>query len=1506
MGKKTKLVKNNKKTICLNMIVKDESHVILECLNNLYKYIDYWVICDTGSTDGTQEMIKNFFITKNIPGELVSHEWKHFGYNRTLGLAAAYKKSDYVFIMDADDIVVGNLVFPEVMVADAYNVTFGSEFTYKRWAILNNNLVWKYKGVLHEYVYCDNKQNLSIINLGDCCYIDSRRLGNRNKDPKKYLKDAELLAKAIESKEDPDLTSRYCFYAGQSYKDYNDSEKSIKYYKKRIEFGGWVEELYISYMEIGNAMVKLKYPTTEIVTTFLNGFKTMPQRVECLFYLANYYFINDMFEDSYKIITIASKIKYPKECVLFVYRSFYDYSVKELQFKILAKIELNQIPIKNITTDTILTEIKFVSNFLLTNNIVPNDVKKRIAKALTLPANEPDLEGYDYYQSKDIQGFDISYLEKKTIKELKEYCDKYNNCLGFNTYGYIKSFIPTKENFVYLDNNNYNYDGLYVKKNKMSPILKFSEKLDFYNKKKIDEITDNLKNKIDNDKKITLTITSCKRLDLFKRTINSFVNCCIDVNLIDEFICIDDNSSDQDRETMNELYPFFKFVFKTEKQRGHCESMNMIIDIVKTEYLLHLEDDWLFCYRYDYITKALEILNQDTIIQLDEIPLDQNINDKKIAQVLFNKNYIEINDKQAFGGYLCETTDKLKYVIHEYYDKKDDKYMNAISKYLGPTCIYWPHYSFRPSIIKTEIFNKIGKYNKNVNFFEMDYAYRYVQNNYISCFFNMNPSKHIGKLTFQTNEQNANAYFLNNVNQFNTNNNSIENANSNTNLKENNYIFEDYDFYPNLDSFGNDLFKIDTNDINELKQNADILNDCVAFNTYGYLKNKIVANNDFIKLQNYYYKPDGLYVKKNTTLSNENDNKINKINNENIICVNLERRPDRKKSMEEILKFNNINNYKFYEAVDGNKLEPTYELYNLFRNNDFNNRRGVMGCALSHYELWKQLADSNDEYYLIMEDDVLLSPNFKHKLNLIIKNITENIEKYDIVFLGYTMFKNNSQKYKDYYYDMNTDNIIIDKLNTNLYIGGFFSYIITKTGAISMLKYIKDNGIKYGIDYLIHLNNDIKRYETVPFLVFTDWVDSVNSKVDSNIQLDFNTLDFSNFILDTLNINSNYNWTFYKGVDFSNNDLLYLKDKTIEELFHIAENNDKCNGFNTLGFFKHGVDSNNLIETPFINKGNNEGIYIKTLKPTKIIRVKMLCNWTDSYTLCNEWNNLTKGNYRWNDISLTWNDNNIDYYVIINKPIDNNQYYDPKKTIIFQMEPWVYDETKGWGVKTWGEWSVPDDSKFLHVRTHKKYYNNCAWQLKATWTELKNNPIIKDNLLDYKISTICSSKYFDPGHIKRIDFIKYIESKEKINPNVIIDIYGYDNSQNFKNYKGALSFNNKDVGITPYKYYFMAENNQEHNFITEKIWEPLLTESLCFYWGCPNLSDYINPLAYVQLDLNDFESSYNIIKDAINNNLWEERLPIIRAEKQKVLDYYGFCPTLERIILEDIKKNIIQ
>ena len=98
--------------LCLSMIVKNETHIIKECFDTVYKNIDYWVIVDTGSTDGTQELIKQYFAEKGIPGELHERPWVSFGHNRSEALALCDGKADWAWMIDADDYVDGALSFP--------------------------------------------------------------------------------------------------------------------------------------------------------------------------------------------------------------------------------------------------------------------------------------------------------------------------------------------------------------------------------------------------------------------------------------------------------------------------------------------------------------------------------------------------------------------------------------------------------------------------------------------------------------------------------------------------------------------------------------------------------------------------------------------------------------------------------------------------------------------------------------------------------------------------------------------------------------------------------------------------------------------------------------------------------------------------------------------------------------------------------------------------------------------------------------------------------------------------------------------------------------------------------------------------------------------------------------------------------------------------------------------------------------------------------------------------
>jgi glycosyltransferase involved in cell wall biosynthesis len=268
------------------MIVKNETHIIRECLESIYKHIDYWVISDTGSTDGTQDLIKQFFAEKGIPGELHQDEWKNFGYNRSLALRHCDDKCDYIWMIDADDCVEGSFKFPEKMSADGYVIRMGREdFSWWRTQIFKTDAKWEYRGVLHEYPAC-SKENPVLEKIEGKYNVNARTLGARNvgiTPVEKYKRDAELLEKALV--DEPDNT-RYQFYLAQSYFDSQQWEKSLAAYIKRAEMGGWQEEVYYSLYRAAVCRAMMDRPWPEIQAAFMDAYNYRPIRAEPLVHIA--------------------------------------------------------------------------------------------------------------------------------------------------------------------------------------------------------------------------------------------------------------------------------------------------------------------------------------------------------------------------------------------------------------------------------------------------------------------------------------------------------------------------------------------------------------------------------------------------------------------------------------------------------------------------------------------------------------------------------------------------------------------------------------------------------------------------------------------------------------------------------------------------------------------------------------------------------------------------------------------------------------------------------------------------------------------------------------------------------------------------------------------------------------------------------------------------------------------------------------------------------------------
>ena len=525
---------------------------------------------------------------------------------------------------------------------------------------------------------------------------------------------------------------------------------------------------------------------------------------------------------------------------------------------------------------------------------------------------------------------------------------------------------------------------------------------------------------------VTFTMTSCKRYDLFEQTINSFINCCTDLHKIDHFLCVDDNSSEEDRQKMKKKFPFIEFYFKTVEEKGHPQSMNIIKKKVQTPYILHVEDDWKFFSKRPYITECFDVLHSNPTI----------------GQCLINKNYGETeSDIDILGGVPNTTAKGLRYLIHDFCPDPQE----FARKYGGAKqCGYWQHFSLRPSLLRVSVLNQLGDFNETISHFERDYCHRYITAGYVSAFLENIYCIHIGRLTSERHDKTKpNAYELNGEAQFSG---------------------------------------------KEQKLAPPVTDPPV---TAPPVEEK---------------KPE---TKSNTAIKFK------------VFVVNMDNRPDR----WDKFKKNDVGiNYARYSAVDGSKLKSTPQLLRIFDGNDYNMRVGMVGCAMSHIKLCTELINSDYTFFVILEDDIELVPNFKNKL---IKVLTETPTGWDLIYLGHHYWPKHR---KPEYYDKEIPPKIEKwsrAQSLKFSMGGTGGYIISRKGAENLLNFLDQTGMVNCIDTMQQKSaDDLNIYYCTPHLIYSEcYTGQKQGELDTDIQFNYESL--------TVDMNTRYadELVFYKDSD---------------------------------------------------------------------------------------------------------------------------------------------------------------------------------------------------------------------------------------------------------------------------------------------------------------------------------------------------------------------------------------
>lgn len=283
-------------------------------------------------------------------------------------------------------------------------------------------------------------------------------------------------------------------------------------------------------------------------------------------------------------------------------------------------------------------------------------------------------------------------------------------------------------------------------------------------------------------------------------------------------------------------------------------------------------------------------------------------------------------------------------------------------------------------------------------------------------------------------------------------------------------------------------------------------------------------------------------------------------------------------------------------------------------------------------------------------------------------------------------------------------------------------------------------------------------------------------------------------------------------------------------------------------------------------------------------RVKVLTNWLseeDSFKYVLKMSQNGQG--KWNNIQIVPPTEPFDFSVVLNHPKVDAKF-NQSRAVLMKMEP----------ASTRQKWEKGlDKEKWYNILDR----NNIEWHLNKTWKQLNNEPIIKSTKLDKILSTVTSGYAFLEGHKKRLAFVALLDKELG---STGFHLYGRD-KMDIKSYIGALPRGQKEDGLYPYKYTFAAENTLECGYFTEKIADAILSECLCFYWGCPDIDRFIDERAFIRIDLDKPEEAIIMINDAIENNEWDKRISFIRDAKNKILNELQFFPTLERLLRESKK-----
>jgi tetratricopeptide (TPR) repeat protein len=315
------------------MIVKDEAATLERTLASAKPFVDRWIVLDTGSTDGTQDLVRR--VLDGVPGAVFEEPFVDFSTSRNRALDLAGDETEFVMWLDADDQLVGGPALRAFLEAErdkegqdreAYylRVEMGIRFDSPR--VARTRAGWRFRGVVHEVLTHPDRQP-PAHRVPDVTVRHTPGAASEERSRRRWQRDAGLLEAAV-ARDAAD--SRAAFYLAQTYLwlgRYDDAEAA---YQRRIALGGWAEEVYESKVGLARVAVGRGAPWPEVQARWLDAHAFAPHRAEPLYAIALHYDGLREHALTFLFARRGAELPLPVKDVLFVDEEVYRWKLADL------------------------------------------------------------------------------------------------------------------------------------------------------------------------------------------------------------------------------------------------------------------------------------------------------------------------------------------------------------------------------------------------------------------------------------------------------------------------------------------------------------------------------------------------------------------------------------------------------------------------------------------------------------------------------------------------------------------------------------------------------------------------------------------------------------------------------------------------------------------------------------------------------------------------------------------------------------------------------------------------------------------------------------------------------------------------------------------------------------------------------------------------------------------------------------------------------------------------